>query len=165
MPSKRQRAQWKSANAASVQSFKKRKSEANSLLNSTQLKVNDNKLSTTDTSHTESDSEVWFWNESANETDSDSEEEGDGNEDESNTEIEEPRTEQAVSPVVCKKEVKWNKEGEDRLRGSYGKGSRSTQMRKQRFARELEKEASKTYNIQALWQQSRDLGKISAVNI
>lgn len=78
-------------------------------------------------------------------------------------EIEEPRTEQAVSPVVCKKEVKWNKEGEDRLRGSYGKGSRSTQMRKQRSAWELEKEASKTYNIQALWQRSRDLGMISAV--
>ncbi len=163
MPSKRRRAQWKSANAASVQSFKKRKSEASSLLNSTQLKVNDTKLSTTDTSDTESNSEVWFWNESANETDSDSEEEGDGDEDESDIEIEVPRTEQTVSPVVCKKEVKWNKEGEDKLRGSYGKGSRSTQMRKQRSARKLEKEASKTYNIQALWQRSRDLGMISAV--
>ena len=36
-------------------------------------------------------------------------------------------------------------------------------MRKQRSARELEKEALKTYNIQALWQQSSDLGMISAV--
>ena len=87
MPSKRQRAQWKSANAASVQSFKKRKSEASSLLNSTQLKVNDTKLSTTDTSDTESNSEVWFWNESANETDLDSEEKGDGDKDESDMEI------------------------------------------------------------------------------
>lgn len=86
-----------------------RKSEASSLLNSTQLKINDNRLSTTDTSDMESNSEVWFWNESANETDSDSEEEEAGNEDESDTEIEEPRTEQAVIPVVCKKEVKWNR--------------------------------------------------------
>lgn len=38
-------------------------------------------------------------------------------------------------------------------------------MRKQRSARELEKAASKTYNIQALWQRSRELGMISAVNI
>ena len=74
-----------------------------------------------------------------------------------------PKTEQAVSLVVCKKEVKWNKEKEDRLCRSYGKGSRSIQMRKQRSAWELEKEASKTYNIQALWQRSCDLGMISAV--
>ena len=41
-------------------------------------------------------------------------------------EIEVPRTEQVVSFVVCKKEVKWNKEKENRLCESYGKGSRST---------------------------------------
>ena len=82
-------------------------------------------FSTTDTSDTESDSEVWLWNENANETDLDSEER-DGNEDESDTELEEPRRKQAVSPVFYKKEVKWNKEGEDRLCESYGKGPRST---------------------------------------
>ena len=36
------------------------------------------------------------------------------------------RTEQVVNPVVCKKEVKWNKKEEDRLYESYEKGPRST---------------------------------------
>lgn len=97
----------------------------------TQLELNDNKLSTTDTSDAESDSEIWFWNESANETNSDPQEEGNDDGDESDTEEEEPQTEQAVSPAIFKKEIKWNREGEDRLWGSYGKGSRSTQMRQQ----------------------------------
>ena len=63
----------------------------------------------------------------------------------SDADIDELRTRQEVSPMVCKKDVKWNKEGEGRLHGSYGKESRSTQMRKQRSARELEREASKIY--------------------
>lgn len=58
--------------------------------------------------------------------------------------------------MVCKKEVKWNKEREERIYGSYGKGSRNTQMRKQRSARELERKLQK---------QSHDLGMISVVNI
>ena len=37
-------------------------------------------------------------------------------------------------------------------------------MRHNKSARDLETEASKTYNIQALWQRSRDLGMTSKVN-
>ncbi len=37
-------------------------------------------------------------------------------------------------------------------------------MRQQKSARELEKEASKTYDIRALWQQSKDLGMSSSAN-
>lgn len=37
-------------------------------------------------------------------------------------------------------------------------------MRYKKSTQDLEKEASKTYNIQALWQQSRDLGITSRVN-
>lgn len=72
--------------------------------------------------------------------------------------MEESRTEQAVSPEVRKTQIRWNKEGEGKLRGAYSKGSRRTQIRHQKSACELQKEGSKTYNIQALWQQSQDLG-------
>ena len=61
-------------------------------------------------------------------------------------------------------EIKWNKVGKRNLRGEYGKGSKSTQMRHNKSARDLEKEASKIYNIEALWQRSRDLGMISKAN-
>lgn len=108
----------------------------------------------------ESESETWFQNESANESGLDFEE-GNSNMDESDMETEEPRTEQAVRPVVYKKEVKWR----EQVSWSYRKGSKSKQMRKQRSARELENEALKTYNIQALWQQHLELGMISAGNI
>lgn len=137
------------------------------LPNSAQL---DRKLSntidttdTTDTTDTEDESGTWFWNESANETDSDTEEEGNGNH-ENDLEGNESRTEEAVSSEVPKVEIKWNREGEDKLRGRYGKGSKRTRMRQQKSARELEKEASKTYDIRALWQRSKDLGMSSSAN-
>ena len=37
-------------------------------------------------------------------------------------------------------------------------------MRKQKSARELEKEVYKTYDIRALWQRSKDLGMSSSAN-
>ncbi len=37
-------------------------------------------------------------------------------------------------------------------------------MRHNKSARDLEKEASKTYNIEVLWQRSRDLGMVSKAN-
>ncbi len=61
-------------------------------------------------------------------------------------------------------ELKWNRKREQTLCGGHGKGSRSTQMLHNKSARELRKEASKTYNIQALWQRSQDLGMISQAN-
>lgn len=59
---------------------------------------------------------TWFWNESANETNSDTEEEGDDI-DGLDLDLKESRTKRAVSPEVCKTQIRWNKEGEDNLRG------------------------------------------------
>ena len=58
------------------------------------------------------------------------------------------------------KEIKWHKEGENNLRGGYGKGSRSANKKQRKATKELEKEASKTYDIMVLWQRNRDLGLI-----
>lgn len=118
------------------------------VLNLVQLEIDDNKLSTTDTSDTEGEFGTWFWNESANESDSDSEGEGEGRkkgeeEDEnnkSNPETEEPRTKRVVSPEI---EIKWIKEREDKLHGVYRNGSISTSKRVQNAALELEKQVSK----------------------
>ena len=111
--------------------------------------IDDNKLNTTDTSDTEGDSGTWFWNESVNESDSDSEEEG-NDVDEGDLEEEHSKTGRAASPAVPKKELKWNKDGESNLCGGYGSGSRSSRKRQKKFAREVEKEGSKSYNIRAL---------------
>ena len=138
MPNKRRREQLKSARAASLEVYKKRRSEANSLPNSAQLRVDDRKLSTStaDTTDTEGESGTWLWNESANETDSDTEDEENGNH-EKKLEGNESRTEEAVSSEVHKVEIKWSREGQDKLRGGYGKVSKRTQMRHQKSAREF----------------------------
>ncbi len=172
MVSKRRRDYLKAAREASIASFKKRRSEASSFPTLDQCEIDDNKLSTTDTSDTEDDSRTWFWNESANESNSDSEEEGDhgddgddgDNGDDENLGEEHSKTEEETSSEVLKQELKWNKEGERSLRGGYGSGSRSTRKRERKSARELEKEGSKSYNIKALWQRSRELGILSAAN-
>ncbi len=94
MPSKRQRAQRNAARAASIQTFKKRRLEASSPLNSEQLNTDDDKLSTIDTTDDDGDSAgTWYWNESANETDSDSEEESCNNVDEEDLEEEQSKME------------------------------------------------------------------------
>ena len=80
------------------------------------------------------------------------------------SEGEQSKTEQAVSHKASQVELKLKKEGEHNLRDGYRKGSKRTQMKHNKSARDLEKEASKTYNIQVLWQQSRDLGITSRVN-
>ena len=54
----------------------------------------------------------------------------------------------SVSPEVPKKEIKWNKEGESKLRGVYGIGSRSSSKRQRKSARELEEQATKTYDLE-----------------
>lgn len=132
------------------------------------FEIADDEPNTTDTSDTEGESGTWFWNESAKESDSDTEGEGEDkeedDEDESDLELEESRTEDEVSPEVPKKEIKWNRGGEDRLRGGYGNGSRSMLKRQRKSARELEKQASKTYDIRALWQRNHDLRMISSAN-
>ena len=100
MVSKRCRNHLKAAREASVASFKKRRSEASSLLTSDQCEIDDNKLSTSDTSDTEDDSRTWFWNESANESDSDSEEGGDV--DDGDLKEDHSKTEREASPKVLK---------------------------------------------------------------
>ena len=164
MPSKRRLEQLKSARAVMAQAHKKRKSEVSSVLDAHHPEIEDDKLSTadtSDTSDTEGESGIWFWNESVNESGSDTVEGEEDNENESDLEIEETR---AVSPEAPEKEIKWNKEGEDRLRGVYGIGSRSLSKRQRKSARELEEQASKTYDISALWQRNRGLGMISFAN-
>ena len=92
--------------------------EASLLPNSAQLRIDDRKLSTADTTNTDdtdNESGTWFWNESANETDSDTEEEGNGNH-ENDLEGDESRTEEAASSEIHKVEIKWNREGEEKLR-------------------------------------------------
>ncbi len=71
IPSKRCLKQLKSARVAAVQAKKKRRCEVNLVTDPAQLEMDNDKLSTTDTSDTEGESETWFWNESANEDDSD----------------------------------------------------------------------------------------------
>ena len=40
--------------------------------------------------------------------------------------VDEPRAERAVSQEVQKRDITWNNEVEDKLRGTYGNVSRST---------------------------------------
>ena len=53
-----------------------------------------------------------------------------------------------LQPVT--KEICWNREGENKLRGIYGMGSVLSARRQKLTAEKLEKEPSKTYNIKAL---------------
>ncbi len=55
-------------------------------------------------------------------------EEGNGNH-EMDLKSDESRTEEAVTSEVHKVEIKWSREGQDKLRGRDEKGSKKTQMR------------------------------------
>ena len=88
-------------------------------------------LRTIDTSDSEdSEAGTWFWHMSANESESESDEGGQSDEDEPDFE---PRTEAAVPLQPVSKEICWNKEGENNLRGIYGKRSVSS-ARRQKLA-------------------------------
>lgn len=170
MPSKRRLKQLKNAPLVAAEQAKKRKIEVNTTL---EPGIND-QLCNVDTSNTSDKDDLeeangtWFWNLSANELCSDLEEEPQEKRqlDKSglDVELEEPRSEEAVPLRNAVKEIRWNKEGENNLKGSYGKGSRSTNKRQKKATKELEKEVSKTHNIMALWQRNRDLGLISKAN-
>lgn len=162
MPSKRQRNQRNAATADSNLIFKKRRLEASRLPKPVQPQPDDN---TNDTSDTEGESGTWYWNESANESGSDTEEEGYSDvdeEDESRTD--ESKTQEEATPEVSVMDIRWNRDGESSLRGGYGKGLKSSSQRQRKSARDFEREASQTYNIEALWQRGRNLGLISAAN-
>ncbi len=151
--SKRCLEKLKSARVVAVQAKKRRRWKVNLVTDQAQLKIDNNKLSTTDKSDTECESRTWFWNKSVIEDDSDTEERGEEEDKESDSDIDEVRT-----------QIKWNKEGEEKLRRVYRNSSRSTSRREWKSARELEKQASKTYDIRVLWQRNIELGMASTVN-
>ena len=71
----------------------------------------------------------------------------------------------ACTYILCdNSKIKWDKEGEDKFCGAYGNGSRSTSRRERKSTKELEKQASKTYDIKALWQRNIELGMASTAN-
>ena len=162
-PIKRQLAHLKKARLASVEHFKKQKLERSQSTNTEQLRIDDDQLRTSDTSDTEDREGFWFWNESANETDSDSECSGESDEGELDCGPE-SRTEKEAVLETRPGEIQWNREGEKKLREGYGKGSRATTERRKKVAKELEKEASKMYNIMALWRRNQDLGLVPEAN-
>lgn len=176
MPSKRQRDQRNAARAASVLTYKKRRLEASSLPNLSLLETDHDRRNTsatcdtsetrdtTDTNHTEGESGTKFWNKSANESDLHSKGERDSDGDISDLEPERSRAEPVASPRLLPAVLKWNQDGEQKLRGSYGRGSKSTSRRQRISAQEHAKEASKSYNITALWQRNQDLGLVSSAS-
>lgn len=161
MPSKRKLEQLKKARAASVQSFKKRKLESSLLLsNSTQLKTDDDKLNESDTIDKEAKSGTLF----GDEGDSAYGEGRHSNAEEPNFPGEQLSIDGGAKSGGWPKEIKWSREAETKMRGIYGKGSRSTQKRQRKSARELESEASKTYKLGALWEGHTGQATISAPN-
>ena len=161
MPLKRQLEHLKKVRLASVEHFKKQKlSKIPPPSNTKQPCTDDTQSNTGDMDNTE-DEATWFWNESANETESDSESGRKSDVEEPSLDQALPRTKEAVSIQSYPKKISWNQGGKDKLRGNYRKESVFTLRRRKKSAQELEKKASKTYNIAALWQRSRDLGLVS----
>lgn len=164
MPSKRQLAHLKKARAASVQALKKRKLEASSLANSAQLLIDD-KLNKSDAVDTEAEFRAMSRNEGLNRGDHPSQEGEYHNVEEPDFQGVQSISEGATELECRPKEMKWSKEGENKLRGVYGKGSRSTRKRQKKSARELELGASNTYKLGALWQSHTGQVTISAPSI
>lgn len=81
-----------------------------------------------------------------------------------NPKKEESRTEEEVSSLKWLKKIHWDKKREDNLQKFYGKGSLATLKKKTKVAKELEKEASRSYNIGAFWQRNCGLGRFSQAN-
>lgn len=129
MPSKHQRDQWKTARAASLRTFKKRKEESSSIHNFVQPQLDDDKAFTSDTSNIKSETGTWFWHESANGRDFDLEEER--YLDVEGLILEEEQLSHGGPARLESRpmEVKWNKEEKDKLRWLYGKRSRATLTR------------------------------------
>ena len=158
-----QLAHLKKARLASGEHFKKRKLEQTQLFSAEQLCINENQFDTSDTDGTSDieNEDTWFWHKSANDLESDMEDDGYFDEEESDLGPQRFRTKEEAALQKPLKEIHWDKRGEDNLRGFYGNNSRATLKRKRNVAKALEKEASKCYNIGALWQRNCDLGLIS----
>lgn len=114
--------------------------------------IEDDKLSTADSSDTEGKS--GFGTKARNESDSDNEEGEDedakeDDENESDLEVEESRTKKTFSPEVPEKEMKQNEEGEERT--SFGWcTSRSSLRRQRKSTQEFGEKTSKAYDVRAL---------------
>lgn len=157
MVTKRQRDQRKNATAASVQVYKKRRLG----IQPDEAQLDD--CHNDQPSDTDTDQEArWFWDESANESQSDSAEEGDTDweKENGNKETKQPKTDEPAAPKQI--QLVWKEEAEKNKRGTYGAGSRSTRQRQRNKAKALEKEASQSYQIDALWQRQQDLGLVSS---
>lgn len=131
---------------------------ASLLLNLAQLRKDDHKFSIANTINTDNTNnrdytnnkfETWFWNKNTNEIDSNTEEERNSKHDH-DLEKDESKIEKAASSEIQKVEIKMKRKKEEKLCGGYRKGSRRTQIRKQKSVWELEKKAFKSYNIWAL---------------
>lgn len=84
--------------------------------------------------------------------------------DEPVTDVEQSETEdKSQSPKGLT--LRWNKEGEKKLRGIYGKGSRSTNKRQQKSAMAMEKAASQTPHIGALFQHQLEMASQSTNSV
>lgn len=105
-----------------------------------------------DTSDDE-DNSGWYWHDSSNEDYSDSDEES-AHEDE---EEEEERTQSGSQlPIVEPAVLGWDRKGEAKLRGAWGKESRSMEERKQRNAREFQKQAAQCYHIGGMFKRAQE---------
>lgn len=98
MPTKHRLNQLKSTKAIAVKVCKKRKFEANLVVN-LQPEIEDDKLSIANISNIDIEFQTWFWNNCSNKSDSDIKEGEDGDENELDLEVEESRV---VSLKVCK---------------------------------------------------------------
>lgn len=125
--SKRRLAHLKNARLVLVAHFKKQKLEQAHCFSTEQSRINDNELSTSDTSNmgdtaADIDKErTWFWNKSVNESESDSKCSG-NSEEEGNLALKGSRTVQKAPSQKQPKKMKWNKKGEENLRGVYRQG-------------------------------------------
>ena len=59
-------------------------------------------------------------------------------------------------PSLRPAELSWNRAGEAKLRGVWGKGSSATEERKKRNAREYQRQASQSYNLSDMFAKSRE---------
>lgn len=124
MPSKRRLTQLHSARLIAVENVKKRKLEQSQQFSIAQSRIKDNQLRTHDTSDTEDtegESGSWFWHISANESESESED-GEVDEDVFDLEDDQPMTKKPVASQGAPKQIRWNNEGENKLRGRMEKG-------------------------------------------
>lgn len=99
---------------------------------------------------------------SANEFESESDERQQLNEEKPDFES---KIKAAIPLQSVTKEICWNKEGENKLRGIYRRGSISSARRQKLATEKLKKEVSKTYNIKILWQRHYDVDLNSKANI